>query len=475
MKNLGKIVLFLLLFSVTLFGAVKASLDTRVVYSGEMVTYKLSLSGEDIVKPALTQICGNDIVATSSQTSIQSINGSYEKTYTLSYQFMPQNSCTIEPLEVSIDGKTEKSNSVELIVKEPSQDKDAPFMLSLKPSKTSLYVGEPFELVLTLTQSLRAQAVDSKFVAPEFKGVWIKSEGKPTRVDNGENIVTTVVYTLAPQREGNLTIEAAQLRIASRVSGTNSWGTFAPQVKWRSYYSNKPTLEVKSIPKGASLIGDFSIKTKLDKKEINPNEALNLTIVVEGVGNLEDIKSFKPYVENVNVFDEKIVINVNKLTQKLAFVSDRDFTIPAFELLFFNTKTQKVQKITTEPIAIKVSGSTPKKELNIERDETPKDEVVLEKGLIKTVVDKSMLGVAFFVGLLLGVALMFANSLRGKKREKSFDIKDEKVLMMKLLPYKEDTDVQKIVDVLEKNLYSNAKEVVDKKLLKELVKRHNIS
>jgi len=475
MKNLGKIVLLLLLCNMAVFASVKASLDTRVAYSGETVTYKLTMSGEDIIKPALTQICGNDVVATSSQTSIESINGSYNRSYILSYQFMPQNSCTIEPVEVSIGGKIEKSNSVKLTVKEPSQDKDAPFTLSLKPSKTSLYVGEPFELVLTLTQSLRAQAVDSKFIAPAFKGVWVKSEGKPSRVDNGENIITTVVYKLAPQREGNLTIEPAQLRVASRVSGANSWGSFAPQVKWRSYYSNKPTLQVKAIPNGASLIGDFTIKTELDKQEINPNEALNLSVVVEGVGNLEDIKSFKPYIENVNVFDEKIVLNANKLTQKLAFVSDRDFTIPAFELAFFNTKTQKVQKIKTEPIEIKVSGSAIKKELSVQRDETPKDEVVVEKEIVKTVIDKTMLGLAFVVGLALGVALMLLLPLRRAKREQSFDIKNEKLLMMKLLPYKEDVDVQKIVDILEKNLYSNAKEVVDKKLLKEIVKRHNIS
>jgi BatD DUF11 like domain len=474
MKSLGKLVLLILLSNITLFAMVKASLDTRVVYSGETVTYRLSMSGGDIIKPALTQICGNDIIATSSQTSIESLNGSYSKTYTLSYQFMPQNSCTIEPVEVNINGKVEKSNSVELTVKEPSQDKKAPFLLTLKPSKSSLYVGEPFELTLTLQQSLRAQAVDSKFLAPDFKGVWVKSESKPSRVDNGENITTTVVYTLAPQREGNLSIEPAQLRVASRVPGVNGWGTFAPQVKWRSYYSNKPSIEVKAIPKGATLIGDFSIKTELQKREINSNEALNLTVVVEGVGNLEDVKSFKPYVENVNVFDEKIVINGNKLSQKLAFVSDRDFTVPAFELIYFNTKTQKVQKIKTEPIEVKVKGDMAKKELNIQRDETPKENIVVEKKVVKTVTDKTTLILTFIFGIAVGITLMLLNALRGRKRKSSFDIKDEKLLLMKLLPYKDDKDVQRVLDILEKNLYSENKEKIDKKLLKEIIGRYNI-
>ena len=475
MKNLGKIVLLLLLANIALYATVKASLEPRVAFSGEMVTYKLSMSGENIIKPALSEICGNDIVGTSSQTSIESINGNYSRSYTLSYEFMPQNSCTIEPVEVNINGKIEKSNSVELVVKEPSQDKSAPFVLTLESSKKSLYVGEPFELTFSLKQSLRAQAVDSQFVAPEFKGTWLKSESKPSRVDDGESVTTTVVYTLAPQREGNLTIEPAQLRVASRVSGVNGWGTFAPQVKWRSYYSNRLGFEVKPIPNDATLIGDFRIKTQLEKREINPNEALNLTLVVEGVGNLEDIKSFKPYIENVNVFDEKIVIEGDKLTQKLAFVSDRDFNIPAFELVFFNTATQKVEKIKTEPIAIKVRGDIAKKELTIERDLAKDDAIVVEKEVVKTVNDKTALAFAFFLGLLIGVAGMLLKSLRVKKRERSFDIKDEKLLMMKLLPYKDDADVEKIMDIVEKNIYSNEKQSVDKKLLKEIVKRYDIA
>jgi hypothetical protein len=475
MKNLGKIFLFLLLTNVTLLAGVSATLDSRVVYRGESAIYKLTISGEDITKPALTEICGNDVVSTGSQTNITSINGNYSKSYTLSYEFTPQSSCTIEPVTVMIDGKAEKSNSVELIVKEPTQDKQAEFRLNLEASKKRLYVGEPFKLTLTLKQRRNAQAVDSKFLAPDFKGFWVKSESQPSRVDNGEDIVTTVVYTLAAQREGNVTIEPAQLKIASRVLGRGGWGSFAPQVKWKSYYSNKLTLDIKPIPNAASLIGDFTISAQVDKKEINANEALNLTLVVEGVGNLEDIKSFKPYIQNVNVFDEKIVVKGNKLTQKLAFVSDSDFTIPSFELVFFSTKTQTLQKIKTQPIKIKVNGSTQSKELKIKRDESVAAPVAQTKEVIKTVTDKSLIAIAFFIGLIVGIALMILKSFSFSKKEKSLNIKDEKLLIMKLLPYKEDMDVQTILTLLENNLYSAHKEKIDKKLLKEILKRYNIS
>ena len=475
MKTLGKILILLFLTNITLFGSVQASVDSTVVYSGELITYKLSMSGDDIIKPVITKICGNDVVSSASQTSIESINGNYNRTYTLSYQFMPQKSCVIEPIEVEISGKIEKSNSVKFTVKEPSQDKKAPFTLELTPSKSDLYVGEPFELTLTLKQKLNAQAVDSKFIAPDFKGFWIKSESKPTRVDNGEDIVTTILYTLSAQRDENLTISPAQLRIASRESGRDVWGSFGYQVKWRTYYSNKLTLNIKPIPNAAKIIGDLSIDVKVDKNEINANEALNVTVEVDGIGNLEDIKSFKPYLKNVNVFDEKISINGNKLTQKLAFVSDKDFSIPAFELLFFNTKTQKLQKIKTQIIPIKVNGSGVKKELNIKRETQESVNTKESLSTSSNEVNYKWIVAAFLVGLALGIVLMLIKSLKFSSKEKKFNIKNEKLLLVKLLPYKDDKEVQILVDILENNLYSTTKQEVDKKLLKEIIKKYSIS
>ena len=61
------------------------------------------------------------------------------------------------------------------------------------------------------------------------------------------------------------------------------------------------------------------------------------------------------------------------------------------------------------------------------------------------------------------------------KREKTFSIKDPKILLVKLMPFSDDADVQSLVDVLEKNLYSNAKLELDKKLLKECLKKYSIS
>lgn len=478
MKNLGKLCLFLITATTFLQAGVSAKVEPRIIYSGDSATYILTVSGENIEKPMINKICGNRVTATSSQTSIQSINGEYRKSYTLSYQFTPRKSCKIDGAELSINGVIEKSNSVNLEIKKMEKNTNPDFILSLATAKKELYVGEPFELLLTLKQKVGAQAVDNKFTTPDFKGFWKKSESEPAVADDGVYITTKVLYKLAPQREGSLNISPAELKIASRI-GSNNWGTLIPQVRWKTYYSNELSITAKAVPNASKIIGNFTINAEVDKQEIHPNEAVNLLLSVSGSGNLEDMKSFKPFVVGVNVFDEKILIDGDKLSQKLVFVGDSDFTIPSFKLEFFNPLRKKVETITTDKIDIKVVGSVAKTPLKIQRDTTEAkvEETDNSNVMAQTQTNNEILysAVAFVIGIILGISLMLVKNFKLSYREKKLDIKDEKALLMKLLEFKDDAEVQVIVDILESNLYSKEKREVDKKALKSIIKKYKLN
>jgi hypothetical protein len=482
MKNLGKKIFIIFSFIATAaFAGVQAEVTPKVVYSGEEATYILTIIGDKVNKPIINSICGSQVTATSSQTSIQMVNMDYQKSYILSYNFMPRKSCVIPPVSVEVDGKVEQSNSVKVTVTKPTQDKHANFVLTLEPSKDELFVGEPFKLYLTLKQRKTAQVVDSKFVAPDFKGFWIKGDPQTSRSEDSEYVITKAVYKLAPQREGNLTISPAQIKIATRMNTRDSWGTFLPQVKWRTYYSNQVDIKAKPLPNNAKLVGTFTIEAKADKTEVNPSEPVNVTVEVQGDGNLEDIGSFKPYIKGVNVFAEKVEVQGNRLTQKLAFVSDKDFTIPAFSIAFYNLKTQRVEKISTNPISVKVTGSAQNEptKLNIKRDDSQTGNVAVS-GDIQTQQSGSVsyiwLFTAFILGTAFGIALMLFKPLEFLKKEKVFNLKDEKLLLIKLLPFRDkDEEVKKIVDILESNLYSGKKQSIDRKVLKEILKKYDIS
>jgi len=482
MKNHGNfltILIFLLLPLHVAIAGVTAKVDYSTVEVGDMVTYSLELSGEDISRPKILRICDSDVISTSSQTSMQVINGDFTKSYILSYKFLPQKACTIKPVSIEINGKEELSNPVKVTVKKVTGAKDKEFELILKTSKKSVYVGESFDVTLLFKQKPNSRAVDSKFIPPELKGFWVKGESKPQRYQDGIYAITKITYTLAAQRVGKLKISKAQMRIASRVNVRDNFGFFNSNIRWKTYFSNELDIDVKALPSGVDLVGNFSILASVDKNSVSSNEAVNLNITVLGDGNLEDIESFKPFIDGVSVFDEKIKIDSKKLTQKIAFVSDGDFVIPSFELKFFDTATQKIKTIKTNPINIKVKNSKVKQELEIKRDTTNSDETLVAKSADTQEKSKSFdtltLVLVLIVGMVLGALLSKVKfSKSGTKKESKVSIKNPKKLLVKLLPFKDDLEVKKILDNIEASLYSSEKLDIDKKQLKEILKRYKL-
>ena len=474
MKNLGKILFIVLIFPYMLFASVRASVDATTVELGDTVTYNLTITNEDIKNaPSISEICGSDVLSTSSQQSYNIINGTTTKSHTFSYQFVPKKSCVIEPVSLKIGSKIKKSNSVKIKVVKQKNSKDSEFSLTLHSDKKSVYVGESFHVVLLLKQKKGAEAVDSKFVAPTMKGFWVKSESKPTHYDDGDYLISKIIYKVSAQRVGESTISGAKLRIAKRVRGRDMWGDLFQQVKWKSYFSNTINIDVKALPDNVDLIGDFKISAVVDKKVVNASDAINVNVKVVGDGNLEDIKSFKPSMANVSVFDEKIVIKGDKLTQKLAFVSDENFTIPSFSLKFFDTKTKKIKTIKTKPINIKVLSKAKKEQLVV-KTSSPTTKVIEKTKTVDANISTLYLFIAFFVGLGIGLSFVFVGKFKRVKKDKKVSIKDKKLLFMKLLPYKENEDVQEMLDAIEKTFDDEKATNIDKKALKKLLMKYKI-
>lgn len=472
LKIITKITLLFFISIYPLFGSITSRVDTKSIELGESVTLSLDISGERIKKPDITRICDSNVITTSSQTNMQIINGDITKNYILNYRFSPQKSCKIEPIGVEIDGRQEYSQAIDIEVKAPSQSKDADFVLSLSANKEELYVGETFELTLTFKQRDDASAIDSKFTPPEFKGFWVRGESAPQKRQDKNHITTTMVYTLLPQRVGELEISRAKMEVAQRDKRVDSWGGFMPTVKWRSYFSDELFFNVKPLPEGVTLVGDFEIKLLLEKDEINANEALNAVIEISGEGNFEDIKSFKPYIDAVGVFEEKVVIEGSKLSQKIAFVAENDFVIPPFEITYFDIKTKEIKSISTKELHVRVKNAKPEAELNIKTadEQTTQNSAVIQGDGY----NKASLFMALIAGVFLGIILMLLKPFLNFKREKKSSIKEPRTLLAKLLPYKDNEEVRGVIEKLEQNIYTNKSVDIDKKALRELLKRLKI-
>jgi hypothetical protein len=480
MKNLGKIFILLWITLTSVFASVETFVDHRSVAQGDSVTFRINVSGDDIEAPQIDQLCGSDVLSSSSQQSIQIINGNITKNYSFIYTFEPEKSCTIQPIPIVINGTIKHTKPIKIkVTHTQQQNKDDNFILELSANKKEVFVGEGFDVVLTFKQKKSAQAIDSKFYPPKLDGFWIKYQSQPQKSTQGDYIVTKIHYKMAAQREGELTITPAKIKIARREYAKDYWNSFAPSVKWYTYYSNGIKMKVYAPPAGIKLVGVFDISIEADKTTVHPNEAVTVILRIKGDGNIEDLEPFNPYIKDANVFEEKPKIDQKEgvFEQKITFVADTDFTIPSFSIRFFDPKTKKIITKRTEPISIHVVGSTAKEQkVVIKKAEEKEQAIAPSSSHVETSFAITWVILSFIAGAFSGGAFVFLKfnpSL--KKQKKHLSIKDKRVLFIKLLPYKDNKDVKEILDLLEEELYEGKTSRIDKQKLKEVINKYNIT
>ena len=266
------------------------------------------------------------------------------------------------------------------------------------------------------------------------------------------------------------------------------FNSFISSVEWKKIFSNEEKLHVDPLPDNLEVYGDFTIKADVDKKEVMANKPVNLTITIEGEGNVDDIRKFDPEIPDAVVYadDPKVESSLQngkyagRFTQKIAIVSDHDFTIPAIEFTYFDSKTQ--QKVTkkTKPVSVKVKGAAVRQKTPVKAEASPqlKEEIKAAKTesaepLNKAVKEDSNLKYLYLLaGTLLGsfltYFLMQYRPYRSAKAPKPIvkmiqKAKDDKTLYNLLLPYaKEGEYLAEILQKLEENIYKGAGHTIDR-------------
>jgi hypothetical protein len=490
MKNLGSIIILLLGLFTWLNAGVRAELNRENVTLGETVILRLHVDGSSVQEPALSKICGVNVISSSHSTNMQIINGNYKKNQVFSYSFMPTSTCTIEPISVKIDGEEVKTKPLEVKVSQMSITKNSPFILTMQSEKPSVYVGEPFKVTIKLKQRRDAEAVDSKFAPPELKNFWIKEQYQRERYQEGDYAVTEIVYIMAAQKAGAQHIGRAQLQIAQRTHSRDAWGQWFPQLQWRSFFTNELEVDVKALPEGVNLVGHFKISAMLDKTQAAPNDAVNLTLKISGSGNFEDIDSLKPFIDGVNIFEEdptteaKIVNGEYQAIwqQKMAFVSEHDYTIPPIQLKYFDPRSKTVVSIGTKALHVKIKGRAKQHEkpVNIQRSDEQNQVVKMQKAAeLQPSSQPSYLWViALIAGIVIGVSstlIPWKNFKKDEDNIQSVNIRSDKSVLNFLLNHIEDEEASKMLKLLEAKLYEGKNVHIDKKELKQLIKRLLVS
>ncbi len=485
MINLGKIVFTCILATGLLHAKLTVFVDTDKVTIGEQVRFGITAEGDDVVPPQVESICGEDIVSTSTSTSVQGINGVFSKKQTFEYLFVPTKSCTIEPIEVIVDGVKEMTKPVDITVSPVTITKNSRFILQLETDKKRVYVGEPFTLTVIFKQKHGANAVDSKFTLPSMKNFWVKEESEGRKFEEDGYTVQRLSYVLAPQKSGYHTIKPARIEIAARTQRQDTWGQWFATLKWRTYFSNELELEVLPLPDNLSIVGRFTISAEVDRTEVNASEAVNVTINIKGSGNFEDIKGFKPNIKGAGVFEEEpttqAYIEKGKYkgvwSQKIALVPTHDVTIAPFTLRYFDLESNRTKTIQTRPITIHVKNATPlstAEPLKIKRAPTTETLPQQQENVSVATPQGSSFIWGLILGLIVGVLLGLMPWKQWLYRKRSVPVryKNERDVLSVLLQHLDDADAAAMASQLEAKLYEGKQVRIDPKQLKALYKKY---
>lgn len=481
MINLGKIILVLIM-SVPVFADLSVSVDNDTITRGERISFTVKITGKGEVRvPPFDQLCGYDIEGRMQERKDVYANGKRAQELSLIYTFMPERSCVIEPFPVTINDIEVMSKEISISVEKMTITKNEPFLVELKTNKSSVYVGEPFEMSVHFKQRQNVKALGEAISLPESKNLWIKSEtkGRAFFKDRYEN--RTNIYAISAQQSGKLSLGPLRWDLKVRSRTKDYWGSFIATAKTRTVFSNELDIVVKPLPEGIDLVGSLDIQAHVDKNEINAGEAVNLTISIKGRANVEDISSFKIHLKGAQAFNEEPTIShylqdgkyFGSFTQKSALVAQRDFFIPSFELRYMDTGTNTIKTISTQKIKIKVHNEEPlvQEELKVSRSE---DEI---KDVNTSVSALNYLQASFLVlgGFVLGLIVSFIPWTRifdSDKNRAKIRVKESKeVLQLLMSNMDKDPEIEGLVKRLSENLYEGKKHIIDKKVLKELVNR----
>ncbi len=400
-------------------------------YKNDVINFKIVATGTDITMPEIMNVDGNIVnnSGTSRHTTI--INGSRSYQFVNAYAMVGTKDIHIPSFEIMIDNKIEKTKSKVIKMLKVKKTKSDLYNLSISVDKKDVYVGEAIEFILKFKYKKDLEIVSLDYTKPKFENFWVK-ELKPKDSQNNytEYVEQEIKYLLFPQNAGKIEIEPLKIAITTLRSKYGGGFYLTAPTATIPVYSNKLELNVKPLPRGINLIGDFTIKSTIDKTTIDAGDAISYKLYIEGRGNIDDLDEVVMNIPNTTIYDNpsKKEYNIKgnvyggKYSKIYSVVGKEDFTIPSIEVQYFDKKTATVKTIKTQKYDIKVN-KTLVNQRKLEVADTPKETITKQiqtVELVKTT-DKEKL-LYFIVGLFSGLVIVGSYILWTKRDKEKREI-----------------------------------------------------
>ncbi|MCX7874793.1 MAG: BatD family protein [Melioribacteraceae bacterium] len=399
--------IFLLITTNNLFSQkFTASVDRTIVGEGEQFQIDFIFEGSDInnisnfIPPSFN---GFRILTGPNQSSSMTIiNGRTSGSLTFSYILLAQNlgEFTIGSASITYEGKKYSTQPLKIKVEKGVQrqsnhssnsnvkeDLSKNVFIIAEANKTKVLQGEQITVTYKLYTKLNiASPQISKL--PSYEGFWaeeiqpIKQINFDLEMFRGERYRVAKIKQVAlfPTKTGMLNVTPFELNIPVIVKKKRTGNDLFDDFFNDSFFNRTETIDLLSksntikvqvdpLPSGApasfsGAVGNFSMKSEIDKKDVATNESLRLRINISGSGNIKLLNipqlqlpaGFEKYepkvIENIN---NGAIVSGQKIIDYLIIPRSPGVKeIPPVEFTFFNPSTKKYVTLKSEAYRINV-------------------------------------------------------------------------------------------------------------------------
>ena len=347
----------------------------------------------------------------SQQSSTQIINGNVTSTSSITFTYIlmanTAGEYTISGASIVADGNQMVSNSVKIKVLPQDQSSNGgqngssnnnssihsssgttvsnqDLFITATASKTNVFEQEAFVLTYKIyTRESNLQLNNAKL--PDFKGFHSQEIEMTTNAKwtpehyQGRNYYTTVYrqFVLFPQQSGKLYIDPAQFQMtvgkpvqsADPFDAFFNGGSSVVEIK-KNIATPKIAINVNPLPAGkpsdfSGGVGEFTISSSINSKELKTNDSITIKLVISGTGNLKLISNPEiKFPDDFEVYDPKVDNQVrltregltgNKVIEYLAIPRHAGtYKIPGVSFSYFDIRSKSYKTLKTEEYVVNI-------------------------------------------------------------------------------------------------------------------------
>jgi hypothetical protein len=384
----------------------KASVDKKEVPLNESFVYSVTLSGDSAKLPEhqISNLTDFTRFGTSTSQSMSVINGKTSVSVTYKYTLGPKRigKFIIPPAKITYNGKAYLTETIDIEVvpaqstqslqyssinnsvngkrqSERAAQANPPGKAFVKASVNKKAIYENEKLIYKFSFYTNVDLISNpEYFPPSFAGFWNDTSKSKNRFEIIEGInyrVDEIETVLYPIELGLKTIQPAKIKIAimdfSSPDDTDDFfSLFSNMGRGQTkMLETKPiNIEVVPLPKTnrpvdfSGAVGDFKISASLDKKQVQTNEPITLTVTVKGNGNMKSVtginfdsyEGFKKYETIVSNDSE----NVKEFKTIFIPLISGSQEIPGVSISFFNPIRRKYETMKTTAQKVEVTGET---------------------------------------------------------------------------------------------------------------------